>query len=88
MTEAFYYGKPMLVLPLFCDQFDNAQRLQEVGLGLRLNPFHSTDDELLNAVNKLVSDTSLAERMTQIGQRIRQSNDKKVVSDMIETIFN
>jgi UDP:flavonoid glycosyltransferase YjiC (YdhE family) len=87
VTENFYFGKPMLVLPLFGDQYDNAQRVEETGLGLRLNPFKCTDDELLNAVDRLLADRALTDRMASIGRRIRESDDKKVVSDLIEKIF-
>ncbi|CAG2115015.1 unnamed protein product, partial [Medioppia subpectinata] len=77
VTETFYFGKPMLVLPLWADQYDNAQRLQETGLGLRLNPFHCTEEELLTSIDKLVNDSDLAQRMKSIGDRIRESNDKQ-----------
>ncbi|CAG2112340.1 unnamed protein product [Medioppia subpectinata] len=53
VTETFYFGKPMLVLPLWADQYDNAQRLQETGLGLRLNPFHCTEEELFGSKNEI-----------------------------------
>ncbi|CAG2114698.1 unnamed protein product, partial [Medioppia subpectinata] len=87
VTETFFYGKPMLVLPLFGDQYDNAQRLQETGLGLRLNPFHCTEEELLTSIDKFVNDSDLAQRMKSIGDRIRESNDKEVIADFIEDIY-
>ena len=45
-TEALHFGKPMVVLPLFWDQYDNAQRVHEQGFGIRLDPYRFTPEEL------------------------------------------
>ena len=52
-TEAMHFGKPMIVLPLFWDQYDNAQRVDETGYGVRLDPYRFTDEELHGAIERL-----------------------------------
>ena len=39
VVESFHNGKPMVVLPLFWDQVDNAQRVHETGFGRRLSTY-------------------------------------------------
>ena len=85
-TESLHAGKPVLVLPLFGDQYENAQRVKEKGLGIRLDPTYCSEDELLSSVDTLLADEGLAQSMISIGERIRKSNDKKVVADRIEML--
>ena len=40
VTESLRFGRPMVLLPLFWDQYDNAQRMHETGFGIRLDTYH------------------------------------------------
>jgi UDP:flavonoid glycosyltransferase YjiC (YdhE family) len=86
VTECFYFGKPLLVLPLFCDQLDNAQRIFETGLGLRFHPYHVTEAQLLQGIEFTLKDKLLERRMKTIGQRIRASNSQASAADLIENV--
>ena len=63
VTEAFHHGKPMIVLPLFWDQVDNAQRIDETGFGRRLATYDFRDEELSDAIDELLDDRALARRL-------------------------
>jgi MGT family glycosyltransferase len=85
-TEALHFGKPMIVLPLFWDQYDNAQRMHELGLGVRLETYAFTDEQLTSAVDRLLADTVLRARTDNIGQRIRERQGLRTGADIIERI--
>jgi MGT family glycosyltransferase len=83
-TEAMHFGKPMVVLPLFWDQYDNAQRVHELGYGVRLPTYAFTDDDLLGAVDRLLGDTDLRTRMDAIGADIRSRDGLRRGAEIIE----
>ena len=85
-TEALHFGKPMIVLPLFWDQHDNAQRIDELGFGRRLPTYSFNDDDLVQAVDELLIDSALRERMHAIGTAIRARDGLKRGADVIEAI--
>jgi MGT family glycosyltransferase len=85
-TEALHYGKPMVLLPLFWDQYDNAQRMHELGFGIRLATYEFTPEELRGAVDRLLADTGLRERMKQIGAGIRARDGLTKGADIIERV--
>ena len=85
-TEALHFGKPMVLLPLFWDQYDNAQRMDELGFGRRLPTYAFGDDELTSAIEGLLADTALRERMAAMGERIRAREGKHRAADILEAV--
>ncbi len=85
-TEALHFGKPMVLLPLFWDQYDNAQRMDELGFGRRLRTYAFTDDELAGAVDELLTDAELRSRMDTMGAAIRGRRGKERAADVIEQV--
>jgi UDP:flavonoid glycosyltransferase YjiC (YdhE family) len=71
VTECFHFGKPMVVLPLFWDQHDNAQRVSQIGFGARLRAFEFEDGELLGAIDRLLGDASLRARLAAMSDRLK-----------------
>jgi UDP:flavonoid glycosyltransferase YjiC (YdhE family) len=85
-TECFHFGKPMVVLPLFWDQYDNAQRVHETGFGIRLPTYTFDDRELLDAVERLLGDTALHARLGAISERIQAASGHVRAAGLIEQL--
>jgi MGT family glycosyltransferase len=85
-TESMHAGKPMVLLPLFWDQYDNAQRVHETGYGRRLSTYGFTDAELLGAVDDLLGDTALRERAARAGAAIRSRDGLRKGAAVIEQV--
>ena len=74
VTETLHFGKPMLLLPLFWDQHDNAQRVHEAGFGVRLDTYRFTDAQMGEALDRLLRDEPLRIHLDEIGNTIRSRN--------------
>ena len=86
MCEGFHFGLPMIGLPLFWDQYDNAQRLRETGFGVRLATYDWTTEELVAAVNRLLGDDSLHATMARNAEVIRADPGRVKGADLIERV--
>jgi UDP:flavonoid glycosyltransferase YjiC (YdhE family) len=85
-TESFHFGKPMILLPLFWDQYDNAQRVDETGFGVRLSTYTFDDGELISAVDRLLADDELQTRMAANAAVIRSRDGTRRAADLIEGV--
>ncbi|CAG2103629.1 unnamed protein product [Medioppia subpectinata] len=84
VTETMFFGKPMIAMPVFGEQYDNAQRLHDKGFGLRLDAYKCSEEELLAAIETLLNDKALAERLAEVSRRIQTDNSLAKVSQLIE----
>ena len=85
-TETLHFGKPMILLPLFWDQYDNAQRVHEQGYGIRLATYEFTARDLQQAVAGLLADTGLREHIAAVGADIRSRDGVSAAADLIERV--
>jgi len=85
-TEAFHFGKPMVVLPLFWDQYDNAQRVDETGFGRRVATYAFADDELRRAIDELLANVELRTRLAGVGAEIRARDGVARAAAAIEEV--
>jgi MGT family glycosyltransferase len=86
VTECLHFGKPMVVMPLFWDQHDNAQRVEETGFGTRLSTYSFADQELAAAIDHLLGDPALARRLGEVSGRLRRAPGNVRAADLIERL--
>jgi MGT family glycosyltransferase len=86
VVESFHHGKPMIVLPLFWDQVDNAQRVDETGFGRRLATYDFEDGELSTAIDALLGDGVLRSRMAALASRMQAADGTTRAADLIERV--
>jgi MGT family glycosyltransferase len=86
VTECLHHGKPMVVLPLFWDQFDNAQRIHESGFGRRLPTYECGRTELVAAIEELLADRAMAERLATVSSRLARAPGTVTAADLIQRV--
>ncbi|MBS1863639.1 MAG: glycosyl transferase [Actinobacteria bacterium] len=84
VTESLFFGKPMVVLPIFWDQHDNAQRIEETGFGIRLDTYAHGADELRTAIARLLDDGDVADRLARTSRRLQSARGTELAAGLIE----
>lgn len=68
--------KPHFSTHRFSDQYDNAQRLSEKGFAIRLDPHTFKAEQLVGAIEQLLADQALKERLAAVAERIKRERSK------------
>jgi MGT family glycosyltransferase len=85
-TECLHFGKPMVLLPIFWDQHDNAQRIDETGFGVRLPTYSFGARDLPEAIDRLLADRGLGARLSQVADRLQASPGNERAAELIERV--
>ncbi|XP_036110053.1 UDP-glucuronosyltransferase 1A1-like isoform X1 [Molossus molossus] len=64
--EGICNGVPMVMLPLFGDQMDNAKHMETRGAGVSLNVLEMTSEDLENALKAVIHDKSYKENIMRL----------------------
>ena len=84
VTESIHFGKPMVVLPLFWDQHDNAQRMAECGFGVRLPTYEFEDAQLHEAIDRLLATPN--DELAAASRRLQSQPGTVRAADLIEEL--
>jgi UDP:flavonoid glycosyltransferase YjiC (YdhE family) len=86
VTESIHFGCPMVALPIFWDQHDNAQRVGECNFGIRLDTYGHDPDQLAVALRRLLDARELQARLAGISERLQRAPGTVRAAEAIERV--
>jgi MGT family glycosyltransferase len=79
-------GVPLVVVPTFWDKSDNAQRVVEAGVGLRLAPRQCTPERVRAAVMRLIEEPSFRENARLMARRFADVPGPLLAAELLEKL--
>ncbi|MBN9756673.1 putative glycosyltransferase [Pseudonocardia sp. Ae406_Ps2] len=82
--ESLWFGKPMVVRPLWVDCHDQAVRAEDLGVGLSLRrPRRFRIDDLQNAVTRVLEEPAFAENARRFAALQRAAGGRERAADLV-----
>ncbi|KPQ09914.1 MAG: putative glycosyl transferase [Rhodobacteraceae bacterium HLUCCA09] len=85
-TECLYFGKPAIIMPYVWDGHDNAMRVDETGHGRRFDRYAWTDDELIGALEAMLTDRAMQERLAATSAHMQARSGTEKAAGLLEQL--
>jgi len=86
MAQALRAGRPTLIVPFAFDQFNNALRVERLGLGAAVRREEAGAEALASTLRRLLDDPAMASRCRAMGARLREEDGAVVAADRLEQL--
>lgn len=86
-SEGLYCGVPMIAVPQAVDQFDNADKLVELGVAQRIDTEKANAEVLRQALLDLTTDPQVSERLGTLRTELRAAGGTGRAADLIEALL-
>jgi rhamnosyltransferase subunit B len=85
-AQALRAGLPQLLTPMAFDQFDNAMRLEILGVGMSLKKNDAQSHSMTSQLRTLLASPSMANACKEAALKIRQNNAPASICDLLESV--
>ena len=86
MSQAFAAGVPQVLMPLAHDQFDNAERVRRLGVGVGIPAPKFNGPRLTAALRELLDDPATAEQCRATAERLKTREGVSRTADAVERL--
>ena len=74
-------------MPYVWDGHDNATRVAETGHGLALHRYDWTDEDLLRAVDTLIGDPAMRDRLARTSSQMQEADGPGFAAQLLEGVL-
>lgn len=80
-------GTPVVVVPTGWDHTENAQRVVDAGVGVRLDPRRCTPRRLRTAIRRVLDDPSFKQNVGKVRRALRSAGGAPKAADLLEELL-
>lgn len=87
-SEAFYQGKPIVVLPEFPEHWDTAKRIRDCGIGMSFSRNTFKAEKVYKKINKFLTSSEVKEKCEEYRSALQKEKPLDKLCEDIEQLIN